>query len=124
MKDTYQLSAPRLKEIKNRLISILENYFKFNNRHCDLINNFIIIPDEYGCEDLKTDLPRASMAANKHNIHLSTDEFAFEICGLKFNKMLTPTYKYLVDCKYEDLTLEAEVKLLKGFYRVTKICVI
>jgi hypothetical protein len=124
MKDIYQPTACELAEIKNRLALILDSNYELKEKHHDLINNLIIIPDNHGCEHIKTDLPKASMAAHKHNLYLSTDEFDFEICNVTFNNIFEPTVRYLVQCNYKNVTLEVEVDLLNGSYAVKQMCVV
>ena len=105
--------------VKKHLPIMLEAYFsQYGGLHL-LINKLIIIPDMYGCEDVKTDLPNATKALLKHNSYISTKKYACELLSATFNKEVQLTLGYIVEHVYSNEILMAYVELTKTGWQVT-----
>ena len=105
--------------IKKHLPIMLKAYFSQYGGLHPLINKLIIIPDMYGCEYIKTDLPNATKVILKHNSYISTKKYAYELLSATFDKEVQLTLGYTVEHVDSNEILIAYVELTKTGWQVT-----
>lgn len=83
---------------------MLKAYSKSPSGIAKLINSILIVPDDYTCENFKTDFPKASATVRQHNKFISSKRFEFELLSASFDNYLNLTLKYI--CHLDDDDLE------------------
>lgn len=106
---------------KKHLPIMLKAYFsQYGGLHF-LINKFLIIPDMYGCEDVKTDLPNATKALLKHNRYISTKKYTYELLSATFDNEFQLTLGYIVEHVDSSENLMVYVEQKNAGWEVTSI---